>query len=520
MKRRRLPLSSARPRPSHRPRAPAARRAAGRRPTLASRRRSRICRSCRSRSWPSSPVRSASKRDEPISRRRPRSTSSPASDIARSPATSLPEALRLRPTSRSSSSTPAQYAISARGFNGYETLEQAARPDRRPQRLHAAPFRRVLGAAPAAARGHRADRGDQRARRDALRPQRGQRRDQHRHPRRARHDRRAGPRHRRHARADARRALRLRARRRRRGALLRQRLRPRRPARPASAPTSTTAFAAGRSASAPISAAARAASRCRATFSTTRSTPARRRRPRPQSARRAGPAISPSDQLAPASRPITTISGAASCSPPTRSKPFDVEAQYNARSGAHDIVAGGGVRTTRDEFTNNANGFHLDPQSRRLWIINAFVQDRFALTPELADRRASSSNARRSAASSCCPTCASPGSPTGRTCSGRRCRGRCARRRGSTASSSSCRCSPQATDFDCEKLIAFEAGYRGQPGDDDLALGLALLQSLRRHPHHRVHRQPAAGPAAQQPRRATPTASRRGATGRRCPGGG
>ncbi len=63
---------------------------------------------------------------------------------------------------------------------------------------------------------------------------------------------------------------------------------------------------------------------------------------------------------------------------------MDLETQYNRTEGAHQIVAGFGVRTTRDEFINNANIFALDPTSRRLWILNAFVQDRFALTPELS----------------------------------------------------------------------------------------------------------------------------------------
>ncbi|TMJ14568.1 MAG: hypothetical protein E6G94_09390 [Alphaproteobacteria bacterium] len=61
----------------------------------------------------------------------------------------------------------------------------------------------------------------------------------------------------------------------------------------------------------------------------------------------------------------------------------DIEAQFNATAGAHNLVLGGGVRTTRDKFTNNLNGFHLDPQSRRLWVVNGFVQDRFAVSPQL-----------------------------------------------------------------------------------------------------------------------------------------
>ena len=61
-------------------------------------------------------------------------------------------------------------------------------------------------------------------------------------------------------------------------------------------------------------------------------------------------------------------------------KTFDVEAQYNGRRGRHELVVGAGLRTTRDRFVNNLNQFVLDPVSRRLWVWNAFVQDRFALS--------------------------------------------------------------------------------------------------------------------------------------------
>lgn len=62
---------------------------------------------------------------------------------------------------------------------------------------------------------------------------------------------------------------------------------------------------------------------------------------------------------------------------------FDVEAQANLAWAAHDLVAGGGIRTTRDEFINNLNAFQLDPRSRRLWIYNLFVQDRFQVRSDL-----------------------------------------------------------------------------------------------------------------------------------------
>lgn len=63
---------------------------------------------------------------------------------------------------------------------------------------------------------------------------------------------------------------------------------------------------------------------------------------------------------------------------------FDMDAQVNLDSGSHTLVAGLGVRTTRDEFINNLNIFHLEPTRRRLWIANAYVQDRLALSPEVS----------------------------------------------------------------------------------------------------------------------------------------
>jgi iron complex outermembrane receptor protein len=63
---------------------------------------------------------------------------------------------------------------------------------------------------------------------------------------------------------------------------------------------------------------------------------------------------------------------------------IDAELQYNLRSGSHSLVAGAGVRTTRDEFVNDLNDFQLDPRGARLWIGNAFIQDRFALTPSVS----------------------------------------------------------------------------------------------------------------------------------------
>jgi iron complex outermembrane receptor protein len=62
---------------------------------------------------------------------------------------------------------------------------------------------------------------------------------------------------------------------------------------------------------------------------------------------------------------------------------FDGQTQFNVTSGPHQLVAGGGIRTTRDRFVNDLNIFQLVPESRRLWIYNLFAQDRFSIAPKL-----------------------------------------------------------------------------------------------------------------------------------------
>ena len=63
---------------------------------------------------------------------------------------------------------------------------------------------------------------------------------------------------------------------------------------------------------------------------------------------------------------------------------IDNEAQLNLTHGANELVAGAGIRTTRDLFINNLNAFELDPESRRLWVYNIFAQDRFAISKTLS----------------------------------------------------------------------------------------------------------------------------------------
>lgn len=63
---------------------------------------------------------------------------------------------------------------------------------------------------------------------------------------------------------------------------------------------------------------------------------------------------------------------------------FDAETQFNLSTGGHSLVIGFGGRTTRDAFTNNLNAFQLDPRKARLWIGNGFIQDRVALSREVS----------------------------------------------------------------------------------------------------------------------------------------
>lgn len=160
-----------------------------------------------------------------------------------------------------------------------------------------------------------------------------------------------------------------------------------------------------------------------------------------------------------------------------RLETLDAEVQYNHRLGAHNIVLGGGVRTTRDNFKNNLNGFHLEPQSRRLWVINAFAQDRFALAPKL-DLVAGVKLERSSFSGvELLPNLRLAWHPSGRALLW----GAVSR-----AVRTPSRIDRQlvflpllaeASDFESEKLIAFEAGYRGQP-DSSTTLSVSLFYNL------------------------------------------
>ena len=142
---------------------------------------------------------------------------------------------------------------------------------------------------------------------------------------------------------------------------------------------------------------------------------------------------------------------------------LDSTAQLNLTRGAHAIVAGGGIRTTKDRFENNLNFFQLNPMSRRLWVYNMFVQDRIALSPKL-DLIAGTKIERSSLSGwELLPNVRLAWQPNGRSLF--------------WAAASRAVRTPSRIDrqleglpflapspeFQSEKLIAVEAGYRGQP---------------------------------------------------------
>ncbi len=145
-----------------------------------------------------------------------------------------------------------------------------------------------------------------------------------------------------------------------------------------------------------------------------------------------------------------------------RLETMDFEGQYNLRSGGHDLVAGIGVRTTRDQFINNLNDFQLSPPRDRLWIANGFAQDRFALSPNVSVIAGFKLEGSSFSGLQLLPNLRLAWRPTdsamfwGSVSRAVRTPSRIDRGLMSSLLLT-------APDFNSEKLIAFEAGYRGQP---------------------------------------------------------
>ncbi len=142
---------------------------------------------------------------------------------------------------------------------------------------------------------------------------------------------------------------------------------------------------------------------------------------------------------------------------------FDVEAQYNLNTDRHNLVIGSGLRSTHDRFVNNLNTFQLAPPSDRLWIWNGFAQDRFALAPDLSLIAGVKLEASSFSGAQLLPSVRVAWKPDERAlfwaAASRAVRTPSRVDRGLSEPFALA----TAPDFQSEKLIAFEAGYRGQP---------------------------------------------------------
>ena len=142
---------------------------------------------------------------------------------------------------------------------------------------------------------------------------------------------------------------------------------------------------------------------------------------------------------------------------------LDAEGQFNAMLGKHELVAGAGVRTTRDEFVNELNFFQLNPSKRRLWTYNVFLQDHFQVTDVLALIAGVKVERSTFTGWQVLPSLRAAWQPNDRNL---------VWVAASRAVRTPSRIDRQleappfllaADDFTSEKLIAVEAGYRGQP---------------------------------------------------------
>lgn len=156
---------------------------------------------------------------------------------------------------------------------------------------------------------------------------------------------------------------------------------------------------------------------------------------------------------------------------------FDVQAQFNGSVGRHRFVAGAGVRTTRDAFVNKLNPFVLVPERKRLWVYNAFAQDeialgnRFFLTAGLKLEQSSFTGVE------ILPNLRLAWQPNDRTLLWSAV---------SRAVRTPSRIDRQlqalpilapSTNFESETLTAIEAGYRGQP-TDSTTLSISVFYNL------------------------------------------
>ena len=143
---------------------------------------------------------------------------------------------------------------------------------------------------------------------------------------------------------------------------------------------------------------------------------------------------------------------------------FDAQAQVNSSIGRHRFVFGAGARTTADLFDNDLNPFVLTPERKRLYVVNGFVQDEIAIGSNLELIAGVKFENSSFSGLEILPNVRVAWQPQERTLLWSSV---------SRAVRTPSRIDRElnflpilapATDFASEKMMAFEVGYRGQPG--------------------------------------------------------
>lgn len=159
-----------------------------------------------------------------------------------------------------------------------------------------------------------------------------------------------------------------------------------------------------------------------------------------------------------------------------RLETFDTAVQNNWSTGRHVLIAGAGVRTTKDLLRNGKNAFRLDPQSRRLWLADFFVQDSYALTRALTLTAGIKAERTTFSGIEVLPNVRLAWKPGEQNLLWAAV-SRAVREPSRVDRQLILPGILEASDFEAEELTAIEAGYRGQPSRDT-SLSVSLFYNL------------------------------------------
>lgn len=144
---------------------------------------------------------------------------------------------------------------------------------------------------------------------------------------------------------------------------------------------------------------------------------------------------------------------------------LDGEAQLNLTSGVHELVVGAGARRTRDAFINDLNIFQLDPNRKTVWVANAFAQDRVALSPTVSLTAGAKLERSTFTGWQVLPNARLAWQPGDRTLLWAAVSRAVRNPARVDTSLSAPPLLERNEDFRSEKLVAFEVGYRGRPSE-------------------------------------------------------